>query len=170
MNRHGVNTTERYPGVRLPGRAAARNHPRRRDGRLPHGKPDFALVQSRDKTRSALKIRTLSLAQPATYIAFDLLYEKRVNPCCRGLCSNGANAWKSSSAAGADPHLVLSQGIVGAGTALFAETCRQHLEGIMAKKLTSIYRPGHRAADWIKIKHHLQRQRMTPGEHHENAS
>ena len=40
--------------------------------------PDFALIQSRDKTRSPLKIRTLSRTQPATYIAFDLLYEHYV--------------------------------------------------------------------------------------------
>ena len=51
-----------------------------------------------------------------------------------------------------EPQLVLSQGLIGAGKALFQETYRQHLEGIMAKKLTSSYRPGTRAADWIKIK------------------
>ena len=46
---------------------------------LHDGKPDFALVQSRDKTRSPLKVRTLSLSVPATFIAFDLLYDRYVS-------------------------------------------------------------------------------------------
>ena len=74
-NRHGTNTTVRYPEfdflVQLPSGTIL-------DGEmvvLRHGQPDFALVQSRDKTRSSLKIRTLSQAEPATFMAFDLLYE-----------------------------------------------------------------------------------------------
>ena len=66
LNRHGVNTTERYPEFAFlaglpPGTIL--------DGEMVvfhNGKPDFGLVQGRDKTRSALKIRSLSLAQPAT--------------------------------------------------------------------------------------------------------
>ena len=75
MNRHGIDTTERYPEFAFladlpPGTIL--------DGEMVvfrNGKPDFGLVQGRDKTRSALKIRSLRLAQPATYLAFDLLYE-----------------------------------------------------------------------------------------------
>lgn len=78
MNRHGIDATARYPefdflaeldpGAILDGEMVV----------LRGGKPDFALLQSRDKTRSPLKIRTLSQAEPATYIAFDLLYENYV--------------------------------------------------------------------------------------------
>jgi ATP-dependent DNA ligase len=48
--------------------------------------------------------------------------------------------------------LVFSQGVVGPGKAFFAEICRQGLEGMMAKRLVSRYRPGRRSDAWIKIK------------------
>ena len=48
------------------------------------------------------------------------------------------------------PQLVLSEGITGAGVAFFRKACQLGLEGVVAKCLTSRYRPGRRA--WIKIK------------------
>jgi bifunctional non-homologous end joining protein LigD len=41
---------------------------------------------------------------------------------------------------------------VGDGTALLAATSAQQLEGVIAKRVDSVYRPGTRAKDWIKIK------------------
>lgn len=41
---------------------------------------------------------------------------------------------------------------VGDGAALLAATAAQQLEGVIAKRVDSIYRPGTRAKDWIKIK------------------
>jgi ATP-dependent DNA ligase len=48
--------------------------------------------------------------------------------------------------------VVFSTGVVGAGTALFAAAVAQGHEGIVAKLLTSRYRPGRRSAAWLKIK------------------
>jgi bifunctional non-homologous end joining protein LigD len=42
---------------------------------------------------------------------------------------------------------------VGGGGDLLAATGEQHLEGIMAKRLGSIYVPGKRSPNWRKIKH-----------------
>ena len=155
INRHGIDTTERYPefaflaglapGTILDGEMVV----------LHRGKPDFALLQSRDKTRSPLKVRTLSQVEPATYIVFDLLYENHVPVLDRPLLERRerledlVRQWSR-------PRLVFSQSILGKGRVLFAETCRQHLEGIMAKKVTSIYQPGKRGPDWIKIKPRFQ--------------
>ena len=50
------------------------------------------------------------------------------------------------------PKLALSEGIIGTGRTMFAEVCRLGLEGLVAKRLTSPYRPGRRTKDWIKIK------------------
>jgi ATP-dependent DNA ligase len=152
MNRHGVNTTERYPEFAFlaglpPGTIL--------DGEMVvfrNGQPDFGLIQGRDKTRSALKIRSLSRMQPATYLVFDLLYH-RGQSLLKALLLQRRQRLHEVVGRRPDPQLVLSQGLIGAGTALFQETGRQHLEGIMAKKLISSYRPGTRAADWIKIKH-----------------
>jgi ATP-dependent DNA ligase len=46
------------------------------------------------------------------------------------------------------------------GGALFAATAEQGLEGVVAKRLESPYRPGVRSRDWVKIKHH----RAGPGQ------
>ena len=43
-------------------------------------------------------------------------------------------------------------GMIGHGTALFAQVCRLGLEGVMAKHLSGRYRPGRRSTAWLKIK------------------
>jgi ATP-dependent DNA ligase len=152
MNRHGIDTTQRYPefaflGSLPPGAVI--------DGEmvvLRGGKPDFSLVQSRDKSRSPLKIRTLSLAQPATFMAFDLLFEDHQSLFQLPLLERRRRLEDLVGRVN-QPALVMSEGILGAGAALFQEACRQKLEGVMAKKVTSSYRPGKRVLEWIKIKH-----------------
>ncbi len=69
-NRHGVDITCRYPefdcfrglegGTVLDGEIVV----------LRDGKPDFSLLQSRDKSASALRQRTSARAYRATFIAF----------------------------------------------------------------------------------------------------
>ena len=145
------NTTVRYPEfdflVRLPSGTIL-------DGEmvvLRHGQPDFALVQSRDKTRSSLKIRTLSQAEPATFMAFDLLYENYSSLLAFPLLERRQRLERLLGRLN-HPRLTFSLGIVGRGQALFTEVCCQNLEGIMGKRLSSRYRPGQRSRDWIKIK------------------
>jgi len=41
---------------------------------------------------------------------------------------------------------------IGDGAALLAVTEEQQLEGVIAKRLGSVYRPGTRTKDWIKVK------------------
>ena len=41
---------------------------------------------------------------------------------------------------------------VGGGAALLAATADQHLEGVIAKRIDSTYRPGTRSKEWVKIK------------------
>jgi bifunctional non-homologous end joining protein LigD len=50
------------------------------------------------------------------------------------------------------PMLSFSQHRTELGTKFFAEAEKQGLEGIMAKRADSLYRPGERTADWLKIK------------------
>ncbi len=44
------------------------------------------------------------------------------------------------------------------GPALAAAVVEQHFEGVMAKKLSSVYEPGKRSRNWLKVKPGLQRQ------------
>jgi len=53
---------------------------------------------------------------------------------------------------------VFSAGVVGAGTAFFAAAVAQGHEGIVAKLLTSRYRPGRRSPAWLKIKPRQQKR------------
>ncbi len=150
-NRHGIDTTSRYPefgflrewppGTILDGEMVV----------LRAGKPDFARLQSRDKTRSRLKIRTLSQVEPATYFAFDLLYENHVRLLDRPLLER-RDRLEDLVRHWSRPRLVFSHGILGQGRALFEAACRQDLEGIMAKRVSSRYRPGRRSKEWLKIK------------------
>ncbi|MGH2729513.1 MAG: ATP-dependent DNA ligase, partial [Actinomycetota bacterium] len=48
--------------------------------------------------------------------------------------------------------LQVSDVVGGEGTALFEAASAQGLEGIVAKKRGSVYRPGRRSKDWLKIK------------------
>jgi ATP-dependent DNA ligase len=50
----------------------------------------------------------------------------------------------------------------GAGTALLDATREQGLEGVVAKKLQSVYLPGRRTRNWLKTKHY-QRETFLVG-------
>lgn len=49
------------------------------------------------------------------------------------------------------------------GKDFFELTGEKHLEGIMAKKADSIYYPGKRTTDWLKIKHHKTMEAIIVG-------
>lgn len=49
------------------------------------------------------------------------------------------------------------------GKALFQLTQEKGMEGITAKRKDSIYRPGKRTSDWLKIKARLQQEFVVGG-------
>ena len=49
------------------------------------------------------------------------------------------------------------------GKALFELTKEKGMEGIIAKRKDSIYRPGKRTSDWLKIKARLQQEFVVGG-------
>ena len=53
--------------------------------------------------------------------------------------------------------------VEGEGTALFELTKEKGMEGIIAKRKDSIYRPGKRTSDWLKIKARLQQELVVGG-------
>src|SRR5262245_46955733 len=155
VNRRHIDMTERYPEFAFLGELPSGTV---LDGEmvvLKDGKPDFSLLQSRDQSRTPLKTRTLSRALPATYIVFDLLYDrgralvdeplhKR-----RRLLETRLATWKQ-------PRLLLSKGVIGPGKAFFDEAVKAGLEGVVAKRLDSRYEPGKRSGAWIKVKRSME--------------
>lgn len=56
-----------------------------------------------------------------------------------------------------------SKHLVGTGILLFEESKVLEEEGIMAKKMDSLYHSGRRSNDWLKIKNHLQAEAVIIG-------
>ena len=113
------------------------------------GRPSFGVLQHRMHLAGASEVRRRMVEIPVVYFVFDVLWlagtdltgmpyvERREVLDDLGLA---APSWK---VAPCHP---------GAGTALAEAALAQGLEGIVAKRLDSVYEPGRRSRTWIKIK------------------
>jgi bifunctional non-homologous end joining protein LigD len=114
-----------------------------------HGRPSFGRLQKRMHVSSTVAARRLASSEPATLLIFDVLhldgrsllrlpYTGR-RDLLAGLGLSGP-AWQTPPA------------FLGNGAEAVRVSQEQGLEGVMAKRLTSTYRPGHRSPDWVKVK------------------
>ena len=113
------------------------------------GKPSFQRLQRRMHLSGESQIARMSKTLPATFVAFDLLFldghslldvpyeERRAR--LEELDLNG-------------PHWRTPPSYFGEGAPLLEATKQQGLEGIVAKRLDSPYRPGQRNPCWVKVK------------------
>jgi bifunctional non-homologous end joining protein LigD len=123
------------------------------------GRPSFERLQQRMHVSSPSVIRRLSSELPVSYVIFDLLYldghttmalpyrERRA--LLEELALRGP-AWQTPAY-----H-------EGKGRELLAAAAEQRLEGVVAKRLDSPYRPGKRTEEWLKIKN-VNRQELVIG-------
>lgn len=113
------------------------------------GRPSFARLQKRMHVGQAAEARRLSGTDPARYLVFDLLhldgsatiglpYQQR-RQLLEGLDLDGAS-WQCP------PYFA------GNGAIVLEASQQLGLEGVVAKRLSSTYRPGRRSPDWRKIK------------------
>lgn len=162
MSRNGNDMTAAYPELRdlaeslgslqvvLDGEIVALDR---------QGKPSFAALQPRMHVTDAAQIRRLQGSTPVTFMAFDILhldgrstlslpYEDRR----RLLESLGLEgpSWRTPPAWYSD------------GASVLAAAAEQGLEGIVAKRRDSPYRPGRRPDTWVKVKH-LRTQEVVIG-------
>lgn len=151
VNRRRIDFTDRYPefgflatlppGTVLDGEVVV----------LHGGKPDFDRLMAREQLRSPFKIRTSARAMPATYIVFDVLYDNYTSLMAQPLHERREHLQALVRGCG-DKHLILSEGVVGDGTAFYEEAVKHGLEGVVAKRLDSRYLAGKRTPAWVKIK------------------
>ena len=113
------------------------------------GRPSFQVLQQRMHVANAREVERRMVATPVMYVLFDVLwldgrsttdlpYTER-----RDLLASlelGGPSWRTG------PHQV------GGGEALFSAAKAQRLEGIVAKRLSSVYEPGRRSRQWLKLK------------------
>jgi len=153
VNRRRLDITHRFPDLaglaKLPAGTLL-------DGeivvlRAEDGKPDFSALQSRDHANAPQRIDWGAKLRPATFVAFDQLY--RGGESIVDLPFHRRRTILSETLAGwRGPRVMLAQGVVGDGRAYFETVCREGLEGMIAKRLDSPYRPGDRSDAWIKVK------------------
>jgi bifunctional non-homologous end joining protein LigD len=115
----------------------------------PHGRPNFGLLQDRMHIGSEAQARTLVKSRPVVLLAFDLLHyageslltlpyvERRRR--LEELELDGP-AWRTPAA------------FAGTGAEAVRTSKELGLEGVLAKRLDSAYRPGKRSHDWVKVK------------------
>jgi bifunctional non-homologous end joining protein LigD len=116
------------------------------------GRPSFQRMQDRFH-RPPDELARRQDRVPIQFLAFDLLWLDGVPlldlPFAERRARLGEVFVETS-------RLRLSQAVEGRGTALFEHVKRLGLEGLIAKRASSPYRPGRRSPDWrkVKTKHH----------------
>ena len=113
------------------------------------GKPQFSEIQRRALMSDPFKIKLAAGKAPVSFTAFDLLYRDGEELMGHPLEERQA---RLKQAVKESDRLAVSRVIEGQGKALYALTEQQGLEGIVAKRKGSLYYPGKRTKDWIKIK------------------
>lgn len=113
------------------------------------GVPSFEKLQSRMHVRNPKDVERLARTTPVTFVAFDLIYLDG-----RSLVKMPMKDRRQLLEATVvqTPWVQLSPSIKGDGLALFTVAEEKNLEGIIAKKATSLYEPGKRSRAWLKIK------------------
>jgi bifunctional non-homologous end joining protein LigD len=112
------------------------------------GRPSFRALAERMHVRDVARAARLARSLPVTYMIFDLLSLDGTE-----LCSLPYTARRSALTdlgLGNDRWLVPPS--FDDGTATMAAAREYVLEGVVAKRRTSVYRPGLRSPDWIKVK------------------
>jgi bifunctional non-homologous end joining protein LigD len=123
------------------------------------GRPSFRALAERMHVRDAGRAARLARSLPVTYMIFDLLSLDGSE-----LCSLPYTARRSALfelGLGGDRWLVPPSFDDGPATMGAAREYR--LEGVVAKRRTSVYRPGMRSPDWIKVKVELTAEFVVGG-------
>lgn len=115
-----------------------------------NGVPVFSIVQRRSILNDPFKIELASKVNPATFVAFDIVYfnGKLVND--RPLMER--KKLLEECFIEESSKIAYSRYIEKNGVKLFELAKQQHLEGIVAKKKDSLYWFGKETRDWVKIK------------------
>ena len=162
------DVSSQYPEVKRIARALG-SHDAVLDGEIvafdENGKPSFERLQQRMHLTDDNVVRRRMKTHPVVYVVFDLLYldgedlmgepYERRRELLEGLRLSG-ESWQTPGHS------------VGHGKELLAASREQALEGVMLKRLDSIYSPGKRTGTWLKVKN-VSRQELvvggwTPGE------
>lgn len=114
-----------------------------------NGVPDFHKMQKRSILKDSFKIRIAASEAPVSFIAFDILGIGEGTTMKLPLIER-KHLLKTNVCDG--DRIYVSRYIEEFGELYYDAVLKQDLEGIVAKRKDSIYKPGKRSSDWIKIK------------------
>ncbi len=161
--RRGADATPRYPELAPIGEALAGREVIL-DGEVvafdEDGNPSFGLLQRRMGLTDPGRIRLRSRETPVTYVAFDLLWLDGLS------LGDEPYARRRELLAELDfdgPSWQTPRHRVGDGEALLDAIRRRGLEGIVAKRLDSPYRPGRRTGAWLKLQNRRRQELVVGG-------
>ena len=117
------------------------------------GKPSFAALAKRDHLSDRLAIDYLSRVLPASYVVFDILFAKERSVMDLPLRERKQILREELQESEA---VSIADSFPEKGEDYFQAAQKMGIEGIVAKRLDSVYEPGTRSQNWIKIKKSLK--------------
>ncbi|MBP2652860.1 MAG: polymerase LigD, ligase domain protein [Firmicutes bacterium] len=162
MSRNQKDVTAQYPELNELGISETKRN-LILDGEIVHlgqnGQPSFSGLQHRMGLTTATTIDTRKKDYPVTYIIFDLLslHGESTMHLSYTMRREILDKLQLTGPAWQTPAYKL-----GSGQDILKAASSLGLEGIVAKRLSSIYVPGKRTGDWLKIKNH-ERQELVIG-------
>jgi len=142
-----------YPELHAIADGPLRGHDALLDGEVvalaDDGVPRFSAIADRMHVRNARRAEQLSALNPVTLIVFDLLRLDGRDLMSRPLVQRRAEL-ESLDLQGDRWQVPPTH---DDGQLLYDATAAQGLEGVVSKKRGSIYVPGRRSADWVKLPH-----------------
>ncbi|HMG29400.1 MAG TPA: non-homologous end-joining DNA ligase [Jiangellaceae bacterium] len=163
VGRSGIDATIAYPelaglSAALGGRTCVL------DGEVAvlgaDGSSDFGALAPRMHVRSATRAQELAVRVPVTYIVFDVL---RLDGRSTLALPYTERRKLVEELVPAGPSWQVSPAFTGGGADLLEASRRMGVEGIVAKRLDSPYRPGQRSTEWVKVKNLLTQEVVIGG-------
>lgn len=145
VNRNGVDITRKYPDLTGPAEQhiAGRRTSLLLDGEIVAVDGRFETVLTRDKQENSHAIARAATQHPVAFYAFDLPTTER-------------QTWTERrtrlEALGVDQIPGFHLTTVSHDPAFLQQVCALGLEGVIAKRTTSLYESGARSRSWVKFK------------------
>jgi bifunctional non-homologous end joining protein LigD len=125
------------------------------------GRPDFEALQPRMHVSSADAALRLSATIPVTYLAFDVLQLEGVPLLSQPYFSRRETL---KTIMGNGPGFLIPPDFPGPDLDAVREaSVATGLEGVVAKRLDSVYEPGARSGNWLKVKNLLHQEVVVAG-------
>ncbi len=150
FNRYGKDITNKYPEIKEMQKYIKEDMIF--DGEIVSfrdGKPNFLMLQKRNSLKNEREIKKEAIKNPVCFLAFDCLYKNK------DITNETLEKRKDILNKIPDNDFFIKvKYLIKDGKKLFKNVQKLDLEGIVAKKISSLYYTAVRSDDWIKIKNY----------------